>query len=236
MARIGWVHQRANSSSGGLRPSVEDLEGTGTCLHLAERIGDRGSTRRSIEFLEGVGVGDRPRASLRPGPCCRSPRPCRSQQSRRSAKPITGTPPAAPHHAGQCLIDRGRPLSGRSPVEPRQFLFAVPDWLELDLRLQRLDLLPGAYGTVGSRRRRWPRRGRTGAGAGALLLWRGWIRQRSRKEPTLARTSRVWEIASRWRISQIGGRSMAPPLRAPMEPRRTRRDATWLSLNVERES
>ena len=39
-------------------------------------------------------------------------------------------------------MDRGKPLFGRSPVEPRQFL-AVPDWLELwSFAFNELDLLP----------------------------------------------------------------------------------------------
>ena len=92
-------------------PAVENLQRPGACLDLAaannrprSRPGDR----------SGAGIHrdrDRPRASPRPDPCCRRPRPCRWQRSRARRKSRS----PAHRRAGPAttrskrLIDRSEP-------------------------------------------------------------------------------------------------------------------------------
>ena len=131
MARVGNTHQRANSSSGRPPAQLSKIWSTrGAGLHLAEQIGDRGFHQEIDEALEGGGIaiGPEPRFGLILAAAAldhvggHGPRRPAKADHRDAVRQLR-------HHAGQSLIDRGKLLFSRRPIEPGQVL-AVPQRLE----------------------------------------------------------------------------------------------------------
>ena len=130
-------------------PAVEDLQHAGAGLHLAKQIVDRGLDQEIDEALERGGVAIGPEPRLRPGPCCRRPRPCRSPRStapRKSRSPARH--PAAPaprgpgsHRPGQIGLAADVSRSSRARSLPFRTGSSFGPFA-----LDELDLLPKGIG------------------------------------------------------------------------------------------